>query len=151
MSINRRIDKDVLHIYNGILLGHEKEQTRSSCCGCSGLRIWLQNLAVAAEVQVWSLTQHSELKDPTLPQLQLGHRCSSDSVPGVGTSICKIWMDLEIIIVSELIHTEDKYHEIITMWNLINMILKNLLINRNRLKDFKTKLMVTKGKTLGEG
>ena len=25
MSINRRMDKDVLHIYNGILLSHKKE------------------------------------------------------------------------------------------------------------------------------
>ena len=37
------------------------------------------------------------------------------------------------------------------MWNLINMIQGNLLQNRNKLKDFKTKFTVTKGETLGRG
>ena len=35
--------------------------------------------------------------------------------------------------------------EITNMWNLIKMIQQNLE-NRNRLKDFKTKLVFTKGK-----
>ena len=34
------------------------------------------------------------------------------------------------------------------MWNLVKMVQKNLQ-NRNRLKDFETKVMVTNGETLG--
>ena len=41
-------------------------------------------------------------------------------------------------------------HEIIDMWNLIKMIQKNLQ-NRKRLKDFKTKLTVTKGEMFRGG
>ena len=37
------------------------------------------------------------------------------------------WMDLDVIILSELSQKEkDKYHEIINMYNLIKMIQKNL-------------------------
>ena len=33
MSINRGMDKeDIVHIYNGILLSHEKEQNNPICC-----------------------------------------------------------------------------------------------------------------------
>ena len=53
------------------------------------------------------------------------------------------WMDLEITILSEASHTEkDKY--------LIKMIQKNLQ-NRNRLKYFEIKFMVTKGEILRRG
>ena len=38
---------------------------------------------------------------------------------------------------------KDKYHEIISMCNLIKMLQMNLQ-NRNRLKDFETKFVVTK-------
>jgi len=49
------------------------------------------------------------------------------------------WIDLEITILSEISQTEkDKCH----------MIQRNLQ-NRNRLKDFKTNLIVTKGEMRG--
>ena len=38
MSINREMDKeDVIYIYNGILLGHEKEQNWVICSDVNGL------------------------------------------------------------------------------------------------------------------
>ena len=62
------------------------------------------------------------------------------------------WMDLEMIILSEVSQTEkDKYH----MINLICGILKNdtneLLQNRNSLTDIENKPMVAKGERSGEG
>ena len=55
------------------------------------------------------------------------------------------WMDLEIIILSEVSQIEkDKYH----MRSLY--LIKNDTEELNKI-DFKTKLMVTKEKTLGEG
>ena len=39
MSINRRMDKeDVVHIYNGILLSHKKEQNNAICSDMEGPR-----------------------------------------------------------------------------------------------------------------
>ena len=39
MSINRGIDKeDVVHIYNGILLSHKKEQNNAICSNMDGPR-----------------------------------------------------------------------------------------------------------------
>ena len=52
------------------------------------------------------------------------------------------WMDLEIIILSEVSQKKTN------MWNLIKVTQKNLQ-NRNRVKDFEPKLMVTKGEMLG--
>ena len=54
------------------------------------------------------------------------------------------WMDLEIIILSEVSQTEkDKYH--IVMWNLKKKKKDtNELISRKRLTDTENKLMVTK-------
>ena len=51
--------------------------------------------------------------------------------------------------ICEVTQRKDKYHEIINMCNLIKRIQKNLQ-NRNRLKDFKNNLMVTKGEMVGE-
>ena len=52
---------------------------------------WVRNPAAVAlvteEAQVQSLAGCSRLKDPALLQL-LGQNCGSDSVPGLGTSIC---------------------------------------------------------------
>ena len=46
------------------------------------------------------------------------------------------WMDLEIIILSEVSQTEkDKYH-ITYMWNLIKMIQKNLFIRQKQTPGF---------------
>ena len=39
---------------------------------------------------------------------------------------------------------KDKYHEIAKIWDLIKMIQQDIQ-NRNRLKDFETKLMFNKG------
>ena len=42
----------------------------------------------------------------------------NETMPFVAT-----WMDLEIIIISEISQTEkDKYHDITYMWNLVRMI-----------------------------
>ena len=39
MPINRGMDKeDVVHIYNGILLSHEKEQNNAICSNMDGPR-----------------------------------------------------------------------------------------------------------------
>ena len=38
MSINRGMDKDVVHIYNGILLSHKKEQNNAICSDMDGPR-----------------------------------------------------------------------------------------------------------------
>ena len=55
------------------------------------------------------------------------------------------WMDLEIITLNEVSQAEKgNYYMISLMQNLIGMTQQNLE-NRNRLKDFKTKLMFTKG------
>ena len=40
MSINKRMDKeDVIHIYNGILLSHKKEQNNAICTTWMNLEI----------------------------------------------------------------------------------------------------------------
>ena len=59
-------------------------------------------------------------------------------------SFAATWMDLEIIILSEVSQTEKDNYEITNMWNLAKMIQKNLQ-NRTRLKDYETKFTVTKG------
>ena len=38
MSINRWMDKDVVHIYNEILLSHKKEQNNAICSNMDGPR-----------------------------------------------------------------------------------------------------------------
>ena len=38
MSIDREMDKDVVHIYNGILLNHKKEQNNAICSNMDGPR-----------------------------------------------------------------------------------------------------------------
>ena len=38
MSNNREMDKDVVHIYNGILLSHNKEQNNAICSNMDGPR-----------------------------------------------------------------------------------------------------------------
>ena len=55
-------------------------------------------------------------------------------------------MDLEFIILSEVRGTQ--IHETAMMGKLIKMIQKNLQ-NRNRLKGFETKFVVTKGEMEG--
>ena len=63
-----------------------------------------------------------------------------------------IQIDLEIIILSKVSKTEkDKYLEVTNMWNLINMIQKNLLTKWKQTQRFQTKLVVTKGEMLGGG
>ena len=54
------------------------------------------------------------------------------------------WMDLEIVIVSEVSQTEkDKYHDIAYMWNLKNGT-HELIYKTERVTDVENKLMVTK-------
>ena len=54
--------------------------------------MWVKNLTtvawVTAEVPVWSPVWNSGLKDTALLPKGLGHSCGSDSIPGLGTSIC---------------------------------------------------------------
>ena len=47
--------------------------------------------------------------------------------------------------------TSSQNYSVLNMRNLIKNDTKELIHNRNRLKDFKTKFMVTKGEILGEG
>ena len=59
------------------------------------------------------------------------------------------WMDLEIVILSEVSQTEkDKYH-IAYMWNLKKWYKQTYLQNRSRVTDVENKLMVTKGERVG--
>ena len=89
--LNRRMDKDVVHIYNGLLLSHCKKEENNDICN---------NMDEPRNYHIkWSKSRE-----------------------------------------------KDKYYEITNTWNLIKMIKRTYLQNRNRLKDFKTKLMVTKGK-----
>ena len=57
------------------------------------------------------------------------------------------WMDLEIVILSEVSQTEkNKYHGVTYMWNLKKKKVQiNLSANRNRVIDVETKLTVTMG------
>ena len=59
------------------------------------------------------------------------------------------WMDLEIIILSEVSRTEkDKYHMILLIWGIWNFKKRykwTYLPNRKRLTDIENKLMVSKG------
>ena len=61
-------------------------------------------------------------------------------------------MDLEIVILSKVnLREKDEYHVILLMCGIQEkMIQKNYSQNRNRLKDFETKPMATKGETFGE-
>ena len=62
------------------------------------------------------------------------------------------WMDLEIIILSEVGETEkDKYHMISLYVDSKKRYKRTYLQNRNRLTDIENKLMVTKGKRWWEG
>ena len=63
------------------------------------------------------------------------------------------WMDLEIILLSEVSHTEkDKYHMISPMWNLIFKNDTNELIYKTEtdLQILKTNLWLPKGKQGGK-
>ena len=63
------------------------------------------------------------------------------------------WMDLEIIIISEVkTDRERQIYEITSMRNLKKKLYKwTYLQNRNRLTDNENKLMVTKGEIWGYG
>ena len=39
MCINREMDKDVVHKYNGVLLDHKKEQNNAICSNMDGPRV----------------------------------------------------------------------------------------------------------------
>ena len=56
MSIDRWMDKDVVHIYNGILFSHKKECNNAICSnmGASLVAQMLKNLPAMLETQVWS-------------------------------------------------------------------------------------------------
>ena len=54
------------------------------------------------------------------------------------------WMDLEIIILSE-VRERQKSYDITYMWNVKKWYRWTYLQNRNRLTDIENKLMVTKG------
>jgi len=58
------------------------------------------------------------------------------------------WMDLEIIILSEVSRTEKDKYRITCMRNPIKMIQNNLCIKQKKLTDFGIKFMVTKGETM---
>ena len=52
------------------------------------------------------------------------------------------WMDLKNIILSE-VRGRQTSQDVTYMWNLRKTVQKDLFINRNKLKDFKTNLIVT--------
>ena len=61
------------------------------------------------------------------------------------------WMDLEIIILSEVKSDRERQisYDITSMWNLKKWYKWTYLQNRNRLTDMENKLMVTKGERGG--
>ena len=59
------------------------------------------------------------------------------------------WMDLEIIILSEVSQRKKGKHHVSLYVESKKMIKMNLLQNRNRLTDFENKFVVTKGDRLG--
>ena len=64
--------------------------------------------------------------------------------------VAATWIDLEIIVLSEVSQTEkDKYHMISLICGISN-IQMNLFTNRNRLTDIENKLRVTEGEGGGE-
>ena len=57
------------------------------------------------------------------------------------------WMDLEIIILSEVSQKEkDKYHDITYRWNLQYDTNETIYEIKNRIMDIENRLMVAKGK-----
>ena len=67
------------------------------------------------------------------------------------TSPAATWMDLEIVILSEISQTEEgKCHMILLIQGII-LMLQIYLQNRNRLTNLENKFMVTRGKSGGEG
>ena len=64
-------------------------------------------------------------------------------------SFAATWMDLEIIILSEVNQSEKEKYDINYMWNLKKRYKLIYLQNWNRLTDIESNLMVTKG--AGEG
>ena len=62
------------------------------------------------------------------------------------------WMDLEIVILSEVSDRERQIsYDIAYMWNLKKWYKWTYLQNRNRVTDVENTLMVTRGKWGGEG
>ena len=61
------------------------------------------------------------------------------------------WMDLEIIIISEVSQTEKDKYDTTYMWNLKQWYEWTYLQNRKRLTDFENKLRVTKGERQMKG
>ena len=59
------------------------------------------------------------------------------------------WMDLEIVILSEVHQTEKDKYDITYMWILRKWYTWTYLQNRNRVTDVENKLMVTKGERGG--
>ena len=67
MSVNRGVDKeDVIHIYNGILLSHKKEQNNVICSNMDGPRDchteWRKS---DTERQIYDITYTWNLKNNT--------------------------------------------------------------------------------------
>ena len=60
-------------------------------------------------------------------------------------------MDLKIIILTRTDRERQIPYDITYIWNLIKMIEKDYLYNRNKLTDFKSKLIVTRGDMGWEG
>ena len=64
----------------------------------------------------------------------------------MNSATCSKWMDLEIVILSEVSQMEkEKYYMISHMWNLKKWYKWTYLQNSNRLTDLKKELMVTRG------
>ena len=59
------------------------------------------------------------------------------------------WMDLEIVMLSEVHQTEKDKYDITYMWILRKWYTWTYLQNRNRVTDVENKLMVTKGERGG--
>lgn len=55
--------------------------------GIPAMAQWFQWHLCSSRTQAGSPGWHSGLQDPELPQLQIGHNCNSDLIPGGGTAL----------------------------------------------------------------
>ena len=127
MSPDRWVDKDVVHTQSCLTLWDPMDCSPpgSTVHGIFQARILEQvTMSYSKTMKYYPATKKNEI------------------MPSAAT-----WMQLEIIIPSELSQKEkDKYHMLSLLCRILRKGYKwTYLLNRNRLTDFENKLLVTKG------